>query len=159
MTQLIEFPTRETNILDLCNSHELISDVHNMDTIYSDHKLILIGLNHIWTRHNYCYEEKISNPLKNVNVYSTDYNAVNHIFSKIPWTQELSERSCEKCYEQIVETISKVILENSLTKKPSKNKKSTEKRQRKVLWRERCILQKKLKEKPKDQRLLSSDCN
>ena len=155
MTQFINRPTRKMNILDLLytNNQNLIQSIDVVPTIYSDHNVINIETNIVNVIKPPCYEENILLPLKNVNIYSTNFENVNKTLSTIDWKKELTDKDPSECYNYITEIIVRLVTLNSKLKNKRK-KISQEFRNRKILWRRRKKLEKKLKENPLDNELV-----
>lgn len=150
MTQYISKPTRNSNILDLlyCNNEYLIQKIDITPTIYSDHNIINVETNIIINekRHE-SYEEKIKNPLCNVNIHSANFTVINDELEKIEWEKELENKSPNECYEFITQKITDLVIENSKKKKKGK-KISPEYRFRRVLWRKRRKYEIRLRNQP-----------
>ena len=155
MTQYINKPTRKMNILDLlyCNNEYLIQNIDVIPTIYSDHNVIYIETSIANCIKPVCYEENILLPLKNVNIYSTDFKNVNITLSSIDWKKELADKDPSECYHFITELIVKLVTINSKLKNKCK-KISQEFRSRRILWRRRKKLEKKINENPLDNGLV-----
>ena len=149
LEQIIEKPTRGENILDLfaVNNHELVLDYQIMlKSAISDHNLVLIKT----TQFLVSEAQKTPNcaPLFSLDFFNKNVNwdMVRTKFADIDWDRMLSNSDPDQILQCICSTVEEVCCETVPIKHPTA--KSNMPRDRRVLFRKKAKLNKKLASSP-----------
>ena len=136
MTQIVNQPTRQSNILDLVyvNDQDSIEVCEISNTAISDHNVIDIRTYLFETESNHS-TGKLGNPLQGVNTYSCDFDNANRLYKEIDWENMMNDDSLDECFKNLA---NQVIDTTIALSKPKRNHKKTKfKRDRQKLWRRR----------------------
>ena len=145
LLQIIEEPTRSTNILDLfaVNDDHLILRYQVMSkSKISDHNVVLITTTQYLTPET--HTTPILEPLFTLNFWSKsiDWSVIGAKFASINWETQLTNTDPEETLEKIISVIKEICIETIPKKKLNKNDIP---RDRKTLMRRRNKLNKKLR--------------
>ena len=140
LVQIIDQPTRGSNILDLCfvNNEELIYRTELIDTVISDHRPMIITTTYVQPRS--CSDVQIQSGLRKLNFHSNDINWIQIIqaFTEVRWAEMFDQKSESETYDQMCNEIYRICNKYI----PAKLiKRSKIPRDRRVLMRKRRNLQ------------------
>ena len=146
MNQIIEVPTRGDNILDLffTNNEDLIMKVEVVDSIMSDHRMILVGLTVGFDTD----EESMPmnrNGLNNLNFFhnNTEWEKILDVLGDVNWSNTFQHLSLDEKYnvfmDKLLEVCSRFVPERII--RPKLNKIP---RDRRILMKKRGKLNKRL---------------
>lgn len=157
MTQFVTEPTRGSNILDLiyANNENMVYNIDIFPTAFSDHNMINLETSIQLEHRSDSYEEMLSNPLSNVNIYSTDFKKVNSELEQIKWDDEINNRDVNETYLFVTKTISDIVIKYAKKKRKNKKKISSERKHRRILMRKRKRIRLQLSNYPTKQSLIN----
>ena len=145
MEQVVRKPTRGNNILDLVatNDHELISRVEILDTPISDHKIMIITSN-IYIQPTRSPVPQPKEGLEALNFWDNrvDWLGIRSELRSTDWNFERTDTSPEDMYENIIHNLINICYK--YFPKKAVNTKRRIPRDRRVLMRNRCNINKKL---------------
>lgn len=146
LTQLIQTPTRQRNILDLIltNNPKRLQDPLISPTQHSDHNIINIATD--IPLMNLPNAQGQMMPFSDINLHKTDWTTVNSMLSNVDWHNELNDKSPEECWNIINHHLKRALYENSPKKTPVNRRKHRTKEHcyRRLLMRRRTKIVKKL---------------
>ena len=143
LVQIIDQPTRGANLLDLCfvNNEELIYRTELIDTVISDHRLMILTTTCVQPRS--CSTMQIQSGLRTLNFHSADvdWTQINQAFTEVSWAEIFYQKSESEIYDQMCSEIYRICCKYI----PARLIKRSEiPRDRRVLMRKRRNLRAKL---------------
>jgi hypothetical protein len=150
LNQMIDTPTRGSNILDLIftNNDELIHEITVNKTILSDHNLIDITSN---IRRRKTISHRIPNQINttatdfgDLNFFSTatDWTNIARELEAVDWRAQMEGASVDEKYSLIMNTALQIAIKHTPLRKAYRTPSIP--RDRKVLMRKRCNLNRKI---------------
>ena len=149
LTQLVNAPTRGTNLLDLvyCNNIEMSHKIEICPTIYSDHSMISVELNlHLADRTE---NDRFSNGLDDLNLHLADFREMDEVFYSIDWEGLILTDSMDDNFDAFLSA----LIESIRNWAPPRRTKyiSRFKKQRRILWRRRKAILHSLSREPNNE--------
>lgn len=149
LTQIVDKPTRESNILDLIfsNNPDMVHSIENFRTAISDHNMIKIITNIATKSSKYQVNSSYTkSDMDTLNLYNPNINwtEINKGLECIEWERKLCNQDVSSMLSIFKEECLKCCL-NFIPSQKSRSKKSIVPRDRRILMKKRCNLRKKLK--------------
>lgn len=148
LTQMVDLPTRNENILDLIlvNDSKLVNDISSTDTLLSDHKLVVMNTSIPLTNElNKLHQEPLPF-FGGLNFSKVNWVELGNSIKNVNWTEVMDGKNVTDAYTLFLENLGQCCIETNVPKKKKKPKSNIPK-DRKRLFRQQSDQKRKLKSK------------
>lgn len=139
LNQLITFPTRQANTLDLLftNTTNSLYDFEATDSKMSDHKLLEIRLTAPHSENTTDPVTKSETKEHRLNYFKADFSSINKELMEVNWNELLKDKSVADQYEHLLHTVNEVCRKYTPEARINNTYRSKFYKERRALMRKR----------------------